>query len=194
MEQFIKEIFNQYILNTALKFYDFEKTSNRNLNGFQSFVYECKKNGRSYFLRITHSSHRSVDLIQSELHWIDYLAENGLSVCKPILSAKDQYIEIIQLENSYFVVVAFEKAEGKYISASHWDPAQIQKLGQITGKMHALSKNYNPPKDSIKRVECFEVDNYDVDKHLPTCQVKVKNKLHTLLKKISTFPYGAQIN
>ena len=188
MEKFIRSIYTESILHKALSRYGFEEKNFVDLNGFQSFVYECIKDGRNYVLRITHSSHRSVNLVKSELHWIHYLAENGVSVCKPILSAKNRFIEIIELETSYFVVVAFERSKGKYIPASHFAPIQIQKLGQITGKMHALSKNYKPPKDSIKRMEWFEVDNYNVDKHLPTCQVMVKNRLHTLLKKISSFP------
>ena len=188
MEKFIRSIYTESILHKAMSRYGFEENNFVDINGFQSFVYECKKNGRNYVLRITHSSHRSVDLIQSELHWIHYLVKNGISACKPILSAKNRFIEIIELETSYFAVVAFEKAKGKYIPASNWGPSQIQKLGQITGKMHSLSKNYNPPHNFVKRLQWFEVDNYNVDKHLPSCQVKVKNKLHTLLKKISTFP------
>ena len=100
MEKFIKSIYTESILHEAISKYGFEENNFIDLKGFQSFVYECKKNGRNYVLRITHNSHRSDNLIQGELHWIHYLVENGVSVCRPILSKNNRFVEIIELEAS----------------------------------------------------------------------------------------------
>ncbi len=187
MEKVIKKSFNQDILNTAIERYGFEKGKSNNLNGFQSFVYECYRNGESFILRITHSSHRSLSLIKAELDWIYYLFNSGVPVCIPVLSKNRQPIETIRLRDFCYFVVAFEKARGGYLPACEWSPSLIQKWGQITGYIHALSKYYNPRDNFTRRMEWYEVDNYNVDKHLPACQIKIKNRLHTLLKKISTF-------
>ncbi len=56
------------------------------IGGFQNYVYEYKGKDKSYILRLTHSSHRSENLIKGELHWISYLISNGISASKPIYS------------------------------------------------------------------------------------------------------------
>lgn len=49
-----------------------------------NYLYEGKIDGVSCVLRLTHSSHRSTNMVRGELEWINYFAENGISAAKPI--------------------------------------------------------------------------------------------------------------
>lgn len=189
MEKFIKEIYNDKILQEAIERYGFNKSKIIKLDGFQSFVYECEKDDEPYILRITHSSHRSINLIKGELEWILYLKKNGISVASPILSKNKKMVESIDGKNSYFSAVSFEKVKGKpFTYYCNYPSKLIQKWGQITGKMHTLSKDYIPSKVSIKRPPWYLEDNYFADKFLPANQIRIKNKLRDLINKIKKFP------
>ena len=44
MEQRIRELYNESILNNALSYYNIEKNGCRLLDGFESYVYQIEKN------------------------------------------------------------------------------------------------------------------------------------------------------
>ena len=45
-----------------------------------SYVYECKRDGKSYILKITHTIHRRPNHILGELEFINFLADGGVTV------------------------------------------------------------------------------------------------------------------
>ena len=91
-------------------------------------------------MRITHYSHRSFQQIQDELDFILYLHDNGLSVSIPMLSPNDRYTECIEHDSNKFYIVCFEKAYGKpWIFTEN----SINKIGEMTGLLHALSRQYS---------------------------------------------------
>ena len=55
----------------------------RELDGFESFIYEFHRNGRPYILRVGHTLRRSVELVRGEIDWINYLADGGAAVARP---------------------------------------------------------------------------------------------------------------
>ena len=191
MEKFIRKIYNDTILDEATHKFGFNKKNVYLLGGFQSFVYECMRNGRSYILKITHSSHRNENMLKGELDWIQYLSDNNVKVCMPVLSRKSKLIEIIEIGNSYFSAVVYEKAKGRPIGNHDWKPEFFEKWGETVGKLHALSKHYHPKDQSTIRPQWYSEDNYDVNKFLPVSQIKVKQKFKNLVKKIKKFPRDA---
>lgn len=155
--------FNEDILNEAAARYGIEREKLKFINDFENYIYEYEKNDRQYILRLTHSSHRSENLVNGELDWISYLNANNVNVCKPVLSNNSKLVERIDGNNSYFLATAFEKAPGEHVDRNNellWNSSIFEKWGQSVGRMHALTKKYIPSQDSYKRFEISEDDLY----------------------------------
>ena len=86
------------------KFADYE--------GCANLVYEYERAGRSLILRISFRSERPVEQIQAELHFINYLADNGARVSRPLPSQNGNLIETIQADGIPFIVVSFVEGRG----------------------------------------------------------------------------------
>jgi Ser/Thr protein kinase RdoA (MazF antagonist) len=72
------------------------------IGGFQNFVYEYLHKGRAYILRLTPELHRTSPVVQAELDWIMYLAQNGVSASNPIFSINGQYAETIETPDMHY--------------------------------------------------------------------------------------------
>jgi Ser/Thr protein kinase RdoA (MazF antagonist) len=164
------------------------------LGSFESFVYEFERDSQNYILKITHSIHRTPDLVRGELEWVNYLAENCMNVCAVIQSANNKLIEIIDgksvaaLEDDYFIIYAFEKAPGRLIQKSDWNDRLFEKWGQTLGRMHALSKKYVPSDPAIKRFEWHEDESLKVEKHIPPSQGLVIDRINNLQNHLKGLP------
>lgn len=153
MEQEILALFHDVIKQRGARLFDTAADALTYLGAWQNFIYQYQKNGNSYILRFTPSSHRSNDLVQGELDWISYLADNGISVSQPIRSIQGNYTECIEGENCYFTVTAFVKARGRKIGYPEClnDNSLYLRLGQMTGSIHALSQKYEPLSEATQR-------------------------------------------
>ncbi|MEK3779271.1 phosphotransferase enzyme family protein [Paenibacillus sp. FSL R5-0810] len=188
MEQHIKELMNEHILEDAAKFFGIDLSDLKYIGGFQNFVYEYPKKDKLYILRITHSSHRHSNHVCGEIEWVQYLYNNGVSVSKPIASKADRYVEVLELDNSYFIITSFEKAPGKkifYPECMNNDPLS-EMCGELTGQIHKLSRTYVPSRKEFMRHDWTE-NSYlkDIKKYIPSNQDRVFESFKQLTSQIN---------
>jgi Ser/Thr protein kinase RdoA (MazF antagonist) len=188
MEKHIKEIYNEQILDEALARYGIAKDNVRLLDGFESFIYEYEKSGEGYILRISHSSRRTSGMIGGEVEWLNYLADNGVPAARAVPSDGGQLVEVINAGDTYFSAVSFEKAPGTHPSREEWRAGLPGKLGQIMGRMHALTKRYQPSEARFKRPEWDEELEGFAEKYLPPSETKVIEKINALMAYLHTLP------
>ncbi|MCP4583080.1 MAG: phosphotransferase [candidate division Zixibacteria bacterium] len=177
-----------YILKEATRLYGITEADLTKLGSFESYVYEYEKDNQSRILKLTHSHHRSGQLIQGELEWVNYLAENKVSVPAVIPSESGNLVETIDLGDSYFLAYAFEKAEGKLPESSRWDDSLFENWGRVMGRMHALAKSYKPSNNSIKRFHWYEDASLRVENHIPASQPLVIERCNQLKNKLREIP------
>jgi Ser/Thr protein kinase RdoA (MazF antagonist) len=198
MEKEIRALLNEEILNEAAGRFGVNISEVKLIGGFQNFIYEYRKQEKSYILRLTHSSHRSENLIKGELDFILYLSENGVSASKPIYSQYSRLTEKIDACEYSFIAASFEKAIGEKIDYPEClnNDELFVKCGQITGRIHALSKKYKPSVEEIQRHDWTQ--NYylqNMKRFIPEDQYKVYESCKRLMGKIknlnkSTDSYG----
>lgn len=184
MESRIKSLFNDYIVDEACKKYDIELEKLQFIGGFQNFVYEYRQNNKEFILRFTHSSLRSIDLVEAELEWIHYLSDKGVSVSRPVPSTKGSLFEVVDIGRSYFIVSLFEKAQGKkaqYPDCLH-DIDLFEKCGILTGKMHRMAKTYVPRNKRHDWTQNYYLRN--VDSFIPLTQLQVLESYEDLINRI----------
>ncbi len=155
-------------------------------------LYQYERNGKSFILRLTIPQYVDFELIPGEVDWINYLADNELYVPRAISSENGSLVEIIETEDSSFAAVSFEKAEGRRIdfdNSDEWNAELFERYGQTIGKMHALTKNYEPPEESLTRMEWHQQDWFaKIDRYLPPSESLVRRKCLDLIERLHALP------
>jgi len=191
MEKTVRTLFNDQVYTIAASKYGVTLNNISYVGGFQNYVFEYQRQGIPYILRIAHCSHRSLELTKGEIDWIHYLYDHGVPVSKAIPSTHDNLVETIEINDEVFFVTSFMKAEGKVPDESQFssDPISLQKLGQLTGRIHALSKKYEPKNKTIRRYDWHE-NNYLLKRklYIPDSQSAVHNKCTELMTTLHSLP------
>ena len=144
MDQLIKKRYSDIILQEALQRYGISNNPIQSLDAVESFIYEFERDSRAYILRIAHSFRRSESLVLGEVDWINFLAEGGVSVSRAIFSKGGKLVEAIEdQQGGTFLVTAFVKAQGQ-APWDLWTPKLYKTYGQLIGRIHTLSKHYQP--------------------------------------------------
>ncbi len=180
--------FSDEILTTALRRYDIDPSTLQLLGGFESFVYAYSRDGSDYILRLSHSLRYSLEMIEGEVDWINYLARNGVSVSRAVPSAADRLVEKIDAAEGYFSVTAFEKAPGIPPRREDWENGLMVQLGRLIGRMHNLTKNYSPPRASIRRPDWDIGMDTAAEDYLPAGEERITAAWHTLLSRLRELP------
>jgi amicoumacin kinase len=155
MEKAIRDLFNQNVLEAALRRYRIPMIDATVLDGFESFIFNVRLDGCEYILRIGHSFRRSADLIQGEAEFINHLRSGGLSVPRVLPSSNHLLVEAIEAQDgSFFLTTLFEKAPGHPPKEKDWSPSLYQSMGQFMGRLHTLSKVFQP---SLPRYQRFSI-------------------------------------
>ena len=156
------------------------------LDAFESFIYEFERGSHAYILRIAHSLRRSESLVLGEVDWINYLAEGGVSVARAILSETGKLVEVIEDQwGGAFLVTAFVKAQGQ-APWDLWSPKLYESYGEMIGRIHTLSKSYQPRQIAWKRPDWNDALFEFVERYLPDSESMAKNKYTDICQHVNT--------
>ena len=164
MLQHFKHLYTDAIRTEAMRRFGLSPVSLDILpDASHSYVYDCKREGKSYILKITHTIHRNPNHILGELEFINFLADGGVTVPRAVPSLSGNLVESIAAAEGEFIVVAFEKAEGSVVDWRTWTPQMFEQWGALIGKMHALTKNYQPSTADIRRRFWYQDIDWNID-------------------------------
>lgn len=140
--------------NQLSKFGDYE--------GCANLVYGYQYDQQERVLRISYRADRPLEVIQAELHFVNYLAQGGVRLSRAVLSENGNLLEVIPAEGIPFIVASFLKGRGMRVPDNGYRyrvgaPIEeyFQNWGQVLGQMHRLAKSYQPISNVIKRPEWF---------------------------------------
>jgi Ser/Thr protein kinase RdoA (MazF antagonist) len=193
MEKRIKERFNDAILREATARYDIAPDRIHLLDGFESFMYAFDRGPESCILRIGHTFRRSEALIQGEVDWINYLAGGGATVAPAVLSAAGNLVEPLDDgQGEQFLATAFLRARGRPPREADWTPPLYETYGWLLGRMHALSKGYEPADPAWRRPQWDSEIMLDVETHLPETDTGVAERFRELMAHLTSLPRDAE--
>lgn len=154
------------------------------------FAFQCQ--GRPRILRLTHSSHQSQQDIEAELDWVRFLAENGVPVARPVASSSGSFTETLRTGDSHFVAAVFERVEGEMVDPAdveHWNPDLIRSVGRLMGRMHAVTKRYDPRHLPKKRQQWDEADVVaHASSYVPRSEEQLLHDLATAVECVAGLP------
>lgn len=190
MERHILDLFSDNILKKSAEYFGVNLDVVKKVGGFENFIYEYNKDNQDYILRITHSDHRELNMVQAELEWLDYLAKNDANVCMPVQSVNGNFVECVYHDNgTYFIITSFEKAKGAHMKKEDATPEFFEEYGRVIGKLHRLTKDYKPKDSSIKRFEWDEETFLKkAQDYLPKEEYVIYERLIQVMDYFNTLP------
>lgn len=142
---------------------DFKK-----LGDFENYVYEVYRGGEPLILRVTHSSHRKEEDIISELDWMNYLNKHGVECPIAYKSSRSLLVESLAAEDgSEFYACLYSKVPGHAVKvrSEEFNEHLFRAWGKAIGKMHALTKEYQPGNKVVRRPSWHEEELLDIEKY-----------------------------
>ncbi len=193
MEQEIRDRFHNKTLQEAMQRYGIKETDIRPLDGFESFMYEFRRDGAAYILRLAHSRRRTVHLIQGEVDWINYLAAGGAGVARAVPSGLGNLVEALDDDRGgQFLATAFIKARGDHPRGAVWTPQFYQHHGEALGRIHALSRRYRPADPAWRRPEWDDPIMLQVETLLPPSEAVTVARHGELMGHLQALPKDDQ--
>ena len=191
MDPAIEKRYNNDILHAAMERFGIEAGNIELLDGFESFIYSFSRDDGEFILRIGHSLRRTRELIQGEVDWINYLAAGGAGVAKAILSNNGRLVEFIDDNQSeHFMATAFVKALGGPPASNLWNENLFDAWGRTLGRIHALTKNYQPANPAWKRAEWDSPGNMLVEAWLSPSETVILDQFLELMRHLESLPKG----
>lgn len=168
--------------------------------GCANLVYKYERAGLERILRISYRPDRTVERIQAELHFVNYLADGGVRLSRPLLSENGNLTEMIHAGGTPFIAVSFIKGRGMRVPDNDYRYREgvpmreyFQNWGQVLGQMHRLTKSYQPLSETIRRPEWHTWDyftGFPAGDRLLLIQVKYDQliaELHALPRDIDSY-------
>ncbi|MBP6786410.1 MAG: phosphotransferase [Candidatus Promineofilum sp.] len=191
MDPAIRGLYSDGILHEAMRRYDIAPDDIKPGNGFESFIYHYNRDDKRYILRITHTFRRTPELIRGEVDWINYLAAGGASVARAVASARGRLVEEIDDgAGGRFLATAFTFAPGRSLWEAGRTPARIEAYGRLIGRMHALTRDYEPGDPAWRRHSWPAETIEEVERHLATGDPSALERYRALLRWVDTLPRG----
>jgi amicoumacin kinase len=190
MENTVGTLFKKNILVDFLETFQLEEKIEK-LGDFENYVFKVYKNGNPFALRITHSTHRSMEEITAELDWVNYLYANNVHCPKAFTSVNGCLIETTLAEDgSNFYACLFSYVDGHpvKVNSEEFNDQLFYAWGKATGKMHAVTKKYQPRPGMKLRPSWYEEELLDIDQYVQD-QAVIENTTK-LVKDLNKLPYN----
>jgi Ser/Thr protein kinase RdoA (MazF antagonist) len=135
------------------------------LGGFENRVLGVRIDNRAFVLRLSDLHHRTEDEVRAELDWLRSLSGSGVPVAAPLRLTGREF-ERLEYHGAECIAVFFEWLPGHSPRPSEWSPDLFTSWGTTVGRLHALSRSYEPPVGRPRRPNWRSLDKFAVHRHV----------------------------
>jgi Ser/Thr protein kinase RdoA (MazF antagonist) len=179
---------NDNVLAQAANLYGVDPQAISPFRDATNTFYQFNQEGKGRILRLTPAARRDQNVILAETEWLDYLAAHNARVPKVFRSQEGRPVEVLDDGNTLFFAVVFEKLSGNHPEGEQITSDVLRKWGRALGRLHKLSKEYQPANPAIRRPEWSELEVLDFDRHLPSTETLVLTKCRDMLNTLRQLP------
>ncbi len=189
MEKRIKNRFTPDILSETAARYGVAPLALKALDGFESFIFQYETEGEGRILRVGHANRRSERMVRGEIDWIQFLADGGAGVARPVLSLQGRPLERIpDGHGGCFLATAFRRAPGRHAWETGWSDALYRSYGRLLGTLHRLTLTYVPRDPEGGRLHWDSPEMLEVETFLPKKETRVRDQYRRLINRIHDLP------
>jgi Ser/Thr protein kinase RdoA (MazF antagonist) len=151
-----------------------------------NFLYVFRYDGKQRFLRFAESSERRRTSIDAEIALVEWLAQEGLAVVRPVRSQNERFVETVATDWGTFHAVVFDALEGTQFELDELDDAGFRAWGAALGELHATIRKYP---GSVSSARPTMQDHLAQARHfLPEDAPAVRDELHRIESSLDTLP------
>ncbi len=155
-------------------------------------VYGFTRHGQAFVIKYSNTTVRSFATLQSQVHWLDFLATQGAAVSRPVPSPRGMLVEQVPLRSALVSTVCYARALGVRPPVPRSTAEQWQRWGETLGKLHALSARYTPPLNQAPLAQ-WDVNVTQDRATIPAEQTSVLAKFDALQAYLQTLPTDPQL-
>ncbi|KEO83649.1 phosphotransferase enzyme family protein [Tumebacillus flagellatus] len=134
----------------------------------QNVILKFQRDGQDFILRLSHESERSLQEIEAELAFLNFLAQRDVPVHQPVASKAGREIETCDSSLGVFHAVVFTYLHGEHPELEDLDETGFARWGAAMGRLHQVASQYEAecerlPRDADtdqaktgRRKTCFE--------------------------------------
>lgn len=105
-------------------------------------LFTFQKSGQPCVLRFNFSTERTLDQINAEVDYLNFLAAQGIHVARPVSSLSGKYVESAHTSQGIFHAVVFEAMQGKQFEIADLSLEGFTAWGKALGQLHSVARNY----------------------------------------------------
>lgn len=151
-----------------------------------NFVYRFSANGSERFLRFARNAERTRETIEGEIELLEWLAERGVSVARPVRSRSGNRIETIETSLGTFHAVAFERLLGRHRELGEMDAGCFHAWGAALGRLHAAMADYAGPALATRPSWRDHLDQ--ARRYIPSDKATIRRELDEIAVAIEALP------
>lgn len=183
----------QLLLNQLAHHYDVEPSQLHCLtDNPDDGVYGFSRQGQVFVLKYALPTVRTFAALQAQIDWVNFLAEHGVPVSRPVPSQQGGWVEQLSFNNSFVAVVCYEHVPGERPAVPTLSAEQWQTWGQTLGKLHALSTHYTPHSQYASLAHWDASAAHD-RATIPVEQMHVLEKFDALQQTLQALPTDPQV-
>jgi len=171
------------ILKFASNCYEFDVNTLEYVLSGSNLVYKFQKNRKRFYLRI---GERPLKRILAEIEWMTYL-QKEIKTPAVIKSKSGKFAETFNENGKVYSVCVFNELQGSFWDKndeSKWNSTTFYNWGKVMGKMHCLTKQYNPGESRALFVD----ENYFYSKNAIKCVPTVYRIMEQIVNEIENLP------
>lgn len=131
------------ILEKIAEDWDLETSRTQLIRNGVNHVYRAKNHDdQNLVVRLSDSSYRHPEQIESELRWLDYIAQHGCSVPTPVPNVNGELIEVCEHNGRQYYASLFQWLNGHNLWCREdiiAQPEYQRNLGRIIGRLHRVN-------------------------------------------------------
>ncbi len=136
---------NDILLQQGAALFGANGATLHSLGGMDGAVYTYERDGKGYVLKFVPTTAEGLPVVAEKWDFVNYLAENGVRVSRPILSRDRRLVETLRDGDQVYAIFQSEKAAGKHVDGrnpAEFNAGLFRAWGRTLGKMHALTQRY----------------------------------------------------
>ena len=162
--------------------------------GGRNLVYICRSHGEPLsIVRVSATGDRREEDYLAETEYVHYLAEGGAAVADVIPSKNSRLVEKLAVDGTDIFISRFEYAKGILLADNgyryregHPLSEYFHNIGAALGRIHALSKKYQP---KHRRADYFDKYNMSyIDCLISDSYAALKRAMANRIEKFMTLP------